>query len=706
MSNLLTKKITRRWVRRILLALSLIFLGAVAGSLLLVDRLARDLPSLDKLRNIQPSEKTVLFAATGDTLREFYTQNRTVVPLDRIPHYLRNAVVAIEDRRFYDHYGIDLKRLVKIVLDNVAGRGRPGASTLTMQLARNLFLTPEKTLSRKAREMVLAVQIEQIYTKDEILAMYLNQIYLGRGTYGVQAASRLFFGKDIWDTDPGEIAMIAGMIQLPERYSPFRHLDAAYRRRAVVLQSMVAAGYLPVEQADAIKASRVTVADQEGTRVEAGFADYFVEEVRKLLEKSYGADRLYTDGLRVWTTLVPRYQRWLEEAAGDHMKALENEFAYPMTKARHDSLVAIGEAPDEVEYLQCAGLLQDVRTGAVLAMMGGRDFADSRWNNAWQALRQPGSIFKPFVYLSALQHGYNCASILLDTPFVLDTGSSLWRPKNFSNRFRGPVTLRFALSRSINTPTAKLYLDFGLQPVLDNVRRLGFTTPLPRVPALFLGAGDVTLREVVGAYSTFANYGVRVDQHLITRVETLDGEILEQTRIRQHEVLDPAEAYLMTNLLQTTLREGTGRAARWRGFTKTGAGKTGTTNESTNAWFCGFTPSFCTGIWVGFADPVPMGHTATGAHQALPIWARCMGQIADEKGEEPFVRPPAIIEHRICLRSGLLATSSCDSTMTEIFLPGTIPQAVCNIHGGESHDLSGASRGFDTLDQVDETDEF
>ncbi len=702
MPDVLNRTIPRRWVQRLLALLLVLFVAAVAGSLLAIDRLSRDLPSLEALRNIQPSEKTVIFAANGDTLQEFFTQNRTVVPLERIPRHLRDAVVSIEDRRFYDHYGVDLKRLVKVVLDNALGRGTPGASTLSMQLAKNLFLTPEKTIARKLRQMILAVQIEQIYTKDEILGMYLNQIYLGRGTYGVQAASRLFFDKDAWELDPAESAMIAGMIQLPERYSPFNHLDAAYQRRSLVLRSMVAAGRLAPERAREIGETEVVVADPGVARTDAGFAAYFVEEVRQHLERKYGADRLYSDGLRVWTTLVPRYQTWLEEAAAEHLASLEEEFDYPMTKARHDSLVASGEPPEQVEYLQCAGLLQDVRTGAILAMMGGRDFADTRWNNAWQALRQPGSIFKPFVYLTALQHGYTASSILLDTPFVMDTGSSLWRPKNFGNRFRGPVTLRFALSRSINTPTAKLYLDFGLQPVLDNVRRLGFTADLPRVPALFLGAGEVTLREVVGAYSTFANHGVRVDQHLVTRVETLDGEVLEQARIRQHEVLDPAEAYLMTNLLQTTLEEGTGQSARWRGFTRSGAGKTGTTNESTNAWFCGFTPSFCTGVWVGFDTPAPMGRNATGAHQALPIWARFMGKITDEKGEEEFVRPPAVVEKRVCLESGLLATVGCDSTATEVFLPDSFPRAVCDLHGGDMHDLSGNEQGFETLDRPDD----
>lgn len=706
MATIWQRTIPRRWVQRLLALYLLLFCGAVAGSLVLLNHLSSDLPPLERLRNIQPSEKTIIFAANGDTLREFYTQNRTVVPLERIPAHLLEAVVSIEDRRFYDHYGIDLKRMVKIVFDNLTGRGRPGASTLTMQLARNLWLTPDKTLERKAREMVLAVQIEQIYTKDEILAMYLNQIYLGRGTYGVQAASRLFFGRDVQDLGPAESTMIAGMIQLPERYSPFHHLDAAYRRRAVVLQAMVAAGKLTAAQAEQIGATQVQVADPDAAAQDVGFAAYFVEEVRKHLERTYGAERLYTDGLRVWTTLVPRYQTWLEDAASTHMLALEHEFKYPMTKARHDSLAAAGERPERVAYLQCAGLLQDVRTGAVLAMLGGRDFADSRWNNSWQALRQPGSVFKPVVYVAALQHGYHPASILLDTPFVVDTGTSLWRPKNFSNRFQGAVTLRQALNQSINTPTAKMYLDFGLQPVIDNARRLGITTPLPRVPALFLGAGEMTLREVVGAFATFANHGVRVDQHLVTRVETLDGEVLEQVRIRQHEVLDPAEAYLITDLLQSALKQGTGQSARWRGFTHSGAGKTGTTNESTNAWFCGYTPSYCAGVWVGFEELQPMGRNATGAHMALPIWARFMGKVTDEKGDEPFVRPPAIVERRVCLTSGLLATSGCDQTALEVFLPTTFPQSVCDVHGAELHDRSNLDQGFDTHDQRREGDRF
>ncbi len=699
MRNVLNLIIPRRWIVRMLVLCFLGFLGALAISLAVISRLSRDLPSLSRLQDIQPAVKTVLFAADGDTLREFYTQNRTLVPLERIPTSLQQAVISVEDRRFYEHYGIDPRRLLRVVWDNLTTSARPGASTLTQQLARNLFLTFDKTVVRKMKEWILAVQIEQIYTKDEILAMYLNQIYMGRGTYGMQAAARQYFAKDVWALGPAETTMLAGMIQRPNAYSPFTHLDLAYKRRATVLHTMVGAGYLTHAEAETIGTTQVVVADPGADHEDAGFATYYVEEVRKELEQRYGAEKLYNEGLRVWTTLVPHYQHWLEDAADTHLTKLEAEFDYPETKARYDSLSTIGERPERVDYLQCGALIEDVRTGAILAMMGGRSFADSKWNNAWQAVRQPGSLFKPFVYLTALEHGYTPASILLDTPFVLDTGVSLWRPKNFSGRFEGPVTLRYALSRSINTPTAKLYLDFGLQPVIDNVRRLGITSPMPAVPAVFLGAADLSLREIVGAYSTFANHGVQVQQHLINRVESVDGEILEQTHIAQREVLDPAEAYIIVNLLETTLREGTGKSARWRGFTKTGAGKTGTTNESTNAWFCGFTPSFCGGVWVGFDDAIPMGRKATGAHMALPIWASTMGKIADEHGDEAFTRPPTIVEKTVCLQSGLLAAPGCDSTAVEIFLPDNYPQKVCDLHGGGIHDLSGQAQGFETLDK-------
>ncbi len=408
-------------VRGVLWSVLVLFFVILVGTIAGLDHLSRDLPSLDSLQTIDPSVKTVIFAANGDTLREFYTENRTIVPLSRIPRRLQEAVISVEDRRFYQHYGVDLRRLVGSVWINLTTSRSPGGSTLTQQLARNLFpklLPSEKLITRKIREWIVAAQIESIYTKDEILAMYLNQIYLGKGTYGVQAAARTFFGKDVWDLGDAECTMMAGMIQLPERYSPLNHLDRAYTRRATVLETMIKAGYLTRAEAETIGSTEVhpvegtTAADRS-----AGFAAYYVEEVRKELEERYGAEKLYKDGLRVWTTLVPRYQRWMEDALESHLQDEETKRRYPMTRARYDSLVAAGERPTSIDYLQGAALLQDVRTGAILGMVGGRSFADSKWNMATQATRQPGSIFKPFVYLTALQNGYTPATVLMDTPF-------------------------------------------------------------------------------------------------------------------------------------------------------------------------------------------------------------------------------------------------------------------------------------------------
>jgi penicillin-binding protein 1A len=703
MKGLLQKKIPTRVVRSLLLALGALFCLALGISVAGLQYLSRDLPSLASIQSIEPARKTLVFAADGDTLHEFYRENRTLVPLARIPRSLQEAIIAIEDRRFYEHYGFDLKRFVKIVWVNLTSGSRPGASTLTQQLAKNVFLSPEKTVTRKIKELILALQIEATYTKDEILTMYLNQIFMGRDLYGMQAASWAYFGRNVWDLGAAETTMLAGMIQRPNHFSPVNNPEGTYERRSVVLDAMVASGSLSAGEADSLRAVEVTVVDPELQERNPEFAAYFVEEVRQELERKYGVEGLYSRGLRVTTTLVPRFQTWLEEAAEDHMVAEENLLADSViTRAEYDSLRALGGEFEHVPYLQCAGMLMDVRTGAILALMGGRSFQDYKFNIAMQAPRQPGSIFKPVVYLTALQHGYNPATILMDTPFVLDTGVSLWRPRNFSGRFEGPVSVRYALSRSINAPTAKLYLDFGLAPVIATARQLGFTADFPRVPALFLGAGEVKLIEVVAAYAAFANHGVYVNPYFVSRVETAEGEILEEAHIVQREVLDPALAWMMTSLLQTTLVEGTGKSARWRGFTKTGAGKTGTTNDETNAWFCGFTPSYCAGIWVGFDRPLPMGNRRTGARMALPIWARFMGKVADARGDEPFAEPTTIVHRDVCAQSGMLATASCDSIVPEVFLPFDYPQTVCDLHGGQIHDLDGFAKDFETLDKDDD----
>ncbi len=703
MRNILTREIPPSRIRLVLVALVGVLLLGIGSGLFVIKQLSRDLPSLARIRNIEPPRKTLILAANGDTIHEFFVENRTVVPLDRMPRRLLEAVVAVEDRRFYQHYGLDMRRFVQIVWINLTSSESPGASTITQQLARNTFLTLDKKISRKIKEMILALQIEQTYSKDEILAMYLNEIYMGSGTYGMQAAARKYFGKNVWELDDAEATLLAGIIQLPETYSPFRHLDRAYKRRTAVLESMINAGYLSRDEARALNNSEVVVSGPTETDDAPGFAAYFVEEVRRQLEDRYGYEGLYNKGLRVTTTLVPDYQRWMEEAAETHLQAMETENEYPVTKALHDSLAAAGEPPERIEYLLSAAVLVDSRTGAVLGLVGGRDYEDSEWNLATQAARQPGSIFKPVIYLTALQHGYLPCSILLDTPVLIDTGVSLWRPRNFNNRFMGPMTVRYALSRSKNVVTAKLINDFGVAPVLDTARQLGITSHLPPVHALSLGAGEVNLLEMVAAYAAFGNHGVHVDPHFITRVEAENGEILEEARIRQHEVLDPALAYLMSDLMRSTFEPGgTAGGARWQGFHRTAGGKTGTYNEYTDAWFVGFTPSLAAGVRVGFDEKVSMGRRATGAHMALPIWTGFMKHVVQDYPDEDFVRPSGIVDKHVCLRSGMLATTGCDSTTVEVFLEDNFPQRPCDLHGGPLQDFDGIRKDFSSLDEDDE----
>ena len=688
MPRLLEREIPRAWVRVSLLALTGAFCLLLGISIAWIRHLSRDLPSPAVIQEIAPSLKTLVLSARGDTIHEFYRENRAIVALPRIPLRLQQAVVAIEDRRFYDHYGVDARRIVKIIWVNLTSRSRPGASTLTQQLARNLFLTPEKTISRKLKEIILALQIEQTYTKDEILAMYLNQIYLGRGAYGVQAAARTYFGKDVRDLADPELTLLAGLIQNPGRFNPFTHADAAYRRRAIVLQSMVETGSLTREGAEEIGRTQVRLADPDEVLNHADFGGYFFEEVRQHLERRYGVAALYEGGLRVTTTLDPTAQRFIEQAVERHLTSFEKDFGYRHSRARYLRQIEAEEAGARPVYLQCAALLMDSQTGAVLGMVGGRSFRESKFNRAVQARRQPGSVFKPFVYLAAVERGYTPASILMDTPVVIDTGAGLWRPQNYSGKFEGPVTLRYALSHSINCPTARFYLDFGLSPVLDAARKLGIASDLPRVPAVFLGAGEVSLIEVVAAYAAFGDQGIHAEPYLISRVETAQGEVLEENGPHLREALDPATAYLMADLLQSTLREGTGARAGQYGFRGTGAGKTGTTNDCTDAWFVGFTPRLCAGVWVGFDDKVTMGRKKTGAVMALPVWADFMGKITDSDTDEPFPRPAGITDKPVCRDTGLLATTRCPQIRLEVFLERNTPGLPCPRHPGPLLDAS------------------
>ncbi len=695
-ARLLSFRLPRGFVKTFfIVSLAFIVVGVV-GAAITIHALSRDLPSPARLQTIKPPIKTLVFAANGDTLHEYFRQNRIPLRLETIPEGLKQAVIATEDRGFYNHYGLELRGMMRAVLVNLReGQRVQGASTLTQQLARSLFLHHRKEWTRKFREMLLALQIERTYTKDEILEMYLNTIYFGPG-YGVEAASLAFFSKSVTELEPPEYTMLAGVLNNPGFYSPFRHPDRAYNRRAVVLRSMVAAGYMTPDEAEAIGQQEVNIQREQKREP---LAPYFVEMVRQYLEENYGVKQLYEDGMRVYTTLDPVTQRAAEASLEAHLSKVELEQKYEMTRVVFDSLYTEPEERPRPQYIQGAVMSIDPLTGDIRALVGGRDFETSKFNRAVQAQRQPGSVFKPFLYAAALQRGWTPASMLLDAPVELETGSDqLWRPVNFDNTFRGPVSLRYALAHSINVPAVRLILDVGTQPVLQMAQAMGITSPLPAVYSLALGAGEANLQELVAAYTAFANHGVRVKPRMFTRITDSRGEVLEEVPVHQEEVLDEATNFLLVDLMRSALQEGTGRSARSHGFVREGAGKTGTTDRYTDAWFVGYTPELVTGVWVGFDQQRSMGNRKTGAAMALPIWASTMIAALDSIPESTFQQPETVMEAFVCVDSGQKPTVACEQIAREIFAAGMEPSRVCEIHQPPAQDLREGVGDFEELD--------
>lgn len=701
----LARRIPARRLRWIAISLGALCLVGIAALGVTIRALSRDLPSPARLQTIQPAVKTLLFAADGDTLHEYYRQNRVPIRLDEVPRGLVDAILATEDRNFYDHYGIELRGAMRAVLTNLrTGERSQGASTLTMQLARSLFLHPRKEWTRKLREILLALQIERTYTKDEILEMYLNTIYFGPA-YGVEAASVAFFGKSVRDLEPAEYTMLAGILNNPGLYDPRRHLDRSYKRRATVLKSMVAADVLSAADAESIGQRSVTL--RVATSNER-LAPYFVESIRQYLEANYGVKQLYEEGLRVYTTLDSRIQRAAEQNMEAQLRKVEASEKYEMTWALYDSLYADTENPPLPEYIQGSLLMLDARTGDVRAFIGGRDFEHSKFNRVFQAQRQPGSVFKPFLYTAAVQRGWNPGSVLLDAPVEIDTGSDeLYRPVNFDNTFRGPMSLRDALAQSINIPAVRLILEVGTQPVIQTAIKMGISSPIPDVYSIALGSAECNLAELVSAYTAFANGGIRTRPRLFTRIENSRGELLEEIPVYQEEVLDERVNWIMVDMMRTALTEGSGRAARSYGFTRDGAGKTGTTDLYSDAWFVGYTPDLVCGVWTGFDQQRSMGKRKTGAVMALPIWAPTMVTAVEGTPESYFVRPDGIVEGLVCEDSGQRPAPACQRIRQEVFIEGMEPTRTCEIHQPNAVDVRGQAADFESLDaQSSRSDEF
>jgi penicillin-binding protein 1A len=683
-------------VVRVTLVALVFLLGALVGG---YRYFARDLPSTARLENFEPSLKTRVYAADSSLVGELYQQNRVLIPLEQIPQHMVDAIISVEDRKFYSHWGIDVFGIIRAASSNIrAGRVVQGASTITQQLARNLFTMFDVSMSRKIKEMILALKIERTYSKDEILEMYLNQIYFGSGAYGVEAAAREFFGKSATDLSIGEAALIAGLPKNPRDYSPHYHLDRAVQRRTVVLTSMVSDGKLDPAVADSVAATPIKIGEAaEGDP----FAAYFLEHVRQYLEARYGADRIYHDGLQVYTTLDPYLQRVAEDSLETHLLGIEKAHRYDQTRESYKAAVESGEEP-KVEYIQSAVIAIDVQTGYIRTMVGGRSFKDSNWNRAVQARRQPGSSFKPFIYLAAIENGFSPADIILDAPIVLDMpNGDVYKPRNFKEKFEGEITIRRALNKSINVPAVRILLSLGPPAAISYAHRLGIKSPLDAVYSLALGTEEVTLLELTNAYATLAAGGVRAEPIFVKRVFDRDGKLLEDNTVYREEVLSPQSAFIITNMLESAINEGTGRGARLMGFLEPAAGKTGTTNDYTDGWFVGYTPELALGVWTGFDVNKSMGRNMTGARASLPTWTEVMKAYYRDHHGEPFNEPEGIVHRVVCQKTGLLATSHCKRARREVFIDGSEPRRQCD-HCTKEYTLRRAVPDVDDFDSLDE----
>ncbi len=643
-------------------------------------------PSISSLEQYVPRQTSKVFAADGRFIAELGVERRTLIRLEEIPKHVRDAFVLTEDRRFYSHAGIDYYRIVGALARNLkAGRYAQGFSTITMQLARNVFpdrISREKTIFRKVKEARVARAIEQRYSKNKILELYLNQIYLGNGAYGVESASQRYFGKSVRNLSVAEAAVLAGLPKAPERYNPRRFADRAIQRRNTVLELMRRDHVISDPDASLAKAFPMQLAQ----RTESGdVAPYFVEYVRQQLEGHFGK-RLYDEGLQVYTSLDIDLQGAAERALENQIKAIEAGRHGAYKHLTYEAYVARSAEGGEAgaansPYLQGAFIAIDPRSGAVRAMVGGRDFDDSKFNRAVQALRQPGSTFKPLVYASAIHAGFTPAQIVDDSPISVDQMSGeAWTPQNYDMKFMGQMPMRKALYMSRNLAAIRTGMQVGTGQVISMARKFGLSTPIPPYPSIFIGSADVYPIEMVGAYSVFANLGLRTTPNAITKVQNAQGKLVWQPPSTREAVLSPEESWLMVSMMKDVVVRGTASKNVWgAGFHVPAGGKTGTTNDGADVWFIGYTADLVAGVWMGFDRPTKIKANAQGGELAAPAWTAFMTEVYRRKPEPPdWPRPDGVVTRQIDALTGGLVTNACPSnTLTEYFVQGTEPTRSC-----------------------------
>ncbi len=685
-----------------------VILGFVAVKIVW-ESLVPTLPSFEKLETIEPRLITKIYDKDSILVHEFYVEKRIWTPIDSIPEMVKNAVIATEDRKFWRHWGMNPLAIPSAVVESFrTGNRMRGASSLTQQLSKLLFLTPERSITRKIREVMTAIRIEKTYTKEEILEFYLNEVYLAGGNYGFQSAGQFYFGRPLDSLSIPEVAVLAGMLQRPEAYRPDRKPEAALARRNTVLFAMMDAGY--ISRADYEGYIKTPLKTEE--RITLAVAPYYMEEIRKYLENKYGENSLYSDGISVYSTIDPSAQAIVEKAALEQLEkvnkklrlravykfGLSKKYNMPIDSVlKHfDSVYADFSAnylakdtakkiyPDTSRYRppQVGVILIENETGAIRAMVGGKNFDDSKWNRAVQTLRQPGSSFKPFVYATAMDNGASTCDSVNDAPITIpdpmDT-SKFWRPGNYSKEFKGMMAYRRALALSQNLPAIQVGMKYGLKNVVEYARKFGVKkAPLQAVPSLALGSVGATLMEMTSAYTVFPNGGNRIEPYYIEAIVGKNGEVIEKNYKVEHEVLKKPAAYLMVSMLQTVNTGGTAAKVWASGFHHPSGGKTGTTNDYTDAWYIGFTKQYTMGVWIGTDDFVPMGPGHTGTEDALPVWLNSMPEIHKDLPMLQFPVPGGVVSKKVCNYTGKIAGSYCNISSFCLYTAGHAVTEECN----------------------------
>jgi len=747
----------------------LIFLLMLSGTVAIIGiyfYLCKDLPKISSLADYRPPVITTVFSDDNKKIAEFYKERRIVVPLSSMPTMLTEAFIATEDARFFIHKGIDFPSIVRAFIKNIeAGTIVQGGSTITQQVTKSFFLTPERSYTRKIKEAILAYRIDKRFTKEEILFLYLNQIYLGHGAYGVEAASENYFGKSVMELNLAECSMLAGLPQAPSRYSPFRYPERAKQRQIYVLNRMVVEGYINNYQATEAINIKLDIKPRQNWFIKE--APFYTEHIRRYIEKKYGPDMLYKEGLKIYTAVNIEMQRIARNETNKGLKDLDRRQGYrgplnhlpieeieafskelqneqekdPPTEGKIvtgvvikvndlDKTVSVrmgniygiikiadmrwARKPDpEVPYYesrinrpgevlstgdiilvklknkiedtewelaleqtpaaQSALLCMDIETGQVKAMVGGRDYKKSQFNRAIQSKRQSGSAFKPIIYAAALDKGYTPASMIIDSPIVFKDSERdfTWKPRNYKEKFYGPTLFRQALAKSRNVVTIKILRDIGIDYAIDYARKLGITSTINRDLSIALGSSGVSLLEIVGTYSIFANLGYSMKPVFITKIVDREGNVIELNEIEKKQVIEANTAYIMTSLLESVVKEGTG--LRVRALNRPAAGKTGTTNNLNDAWFVGYTPGYITGVWVGFDSESSLGKSETGSRAASPIWLGFMKKILKDKPVRIFNVPEGVVFSKIDAETGLLPIPESKKTIFECFKEGTVP---------------------------------